>query len=142
VGEDGAGGSASVPCFMIKGRECGAFSTLHIDPLPSRLEITYVIWKHPGHLTSMKKELGSGTTFLSLWVRASTSAGRLRRSTARAWELVRVLLVLEHLARHGRWMGRWLGVSRVDANRGVQLSPRYRRGPMCRGAEEYSRPSD
>jgi hypothetical protein len=46
---------------------------------------TYVIWKHPGHLTSMKKELGSGTTFLSLWVRASTSAGRLSRSTARTW---------------------------------------------------------
>ena len=33
----------------------------------------------------MKKELGSGTTFLSLWVRASTSAGRFRRSTARTW---------------------------------------------------------
>jgi hypothetical protein len=44
-----------------------------------------VIWKHPGHLTSMKNELGSGTIFLSLWVRAWTSAGGLRRSTARAW---------------------------------------------------------
>lgn len=29
-------------------------------------EKTVVIWKHPGHLTSMKNELGLGTIFLSL----------------------------------------------------------------------------
>lgn len=31
---------------------------------------THVIWKHPGHLTSMKNEFGSGTIFFSLWVLA------------------------------------------------------------------------
>ena len=38
-------------------------------------EKTVVIWKQPGHLTSMKKELGDWTRRLSLCWRASYSAG-------------------------------------------------------------------
>jgi hypothetical protein len=56
----------------------------HQPKISKKRAATYVIWKHPGHLTSMKNEFGSGTIFLSLWVRAWTSAGRLRRSTAKA----------------------------------------------------------
>ena len=47
-------------------------------------DATYVIWKQPGHLTSMKNERGSGTICLSLWVRSRFSAEGLRRSIARA----------------------------------------------------------
>jgi hypothetical protein len=66
-------------------------------------EKTVVMLKHPGHLTSMKKERGAGTSVLSLCLRASLrlcqsgvvtkesgvcayAAGEgLRRSTARTW---------------------------------------------------------
>jgi len=44
---------------------------------------TVVIVKQPGHLTSMKKERGPGTSVLSLCLRASAAADGLRRSTAR-----------------------------------------------------------
>lgn len=72
VGEDGAASQ----CCSAEGDVlfsiiplCPADAT---PPLPDDLDLsnTHVIWKHPGHLTSMKNELGSGTTFLSLWVRA------------------------------------------------------------------------
>lgn len=51
------------------------------------LEKTVLMREHRGHLTSMKKELGSGTTFLSLRVRAWASADGWRRSTARVWDV-------------------------------------------------------
>ena len=37
--------------------------------------------KHPGHLTSMKKEFGLWTSLFSLWVLASIAADGWRRST-------------------------------------------------------------
>jgi len=46
-------------------------------------EKTVVMAKQPGHLTSMKYELGDCTRRLSLWERFSVSAVGLRRSTAR-----------------------------------------------------------
>jgi len=46
-------------------------------------EKTVVMVKQPGHLTSMKKERGAGTRFLSLCLRASAAGVGLRRSTAR-----------------------------------------------------------
>jgi len=46
-------------------------------------EKTVVMVKQPGHLTSMKKDLGAGTRFLSLCLRASAAGVGLRRSTAR-----------------------------------------------------------
>lgn len=46
-------------------------------------ENTVVMAKHPGHLTSMKNELGFWTNLLSLWERCCCSALGLRRSTAR-----------------------------------------------------------
>lgn len=48
-------------------------------------EKTVVMAKQPGHLTSMKNELGLGTSRLSLWQRACCSAEGLRRSTARVY---------------------------------------------------------
>jgi len=42
-----------------------------------------VMVKQPGHLTSMKKDLGAGTRFLSLCLRASAAGDGFRRSTAR-----------------------------------------------------------
>ena len=75
-------------CVFSAGSKDDAIAT---GATPPRTSDTHVIWKHPGHLTSMKNEFGSGTTFLSLWVRAWTSAGRLRRSIARACRLAAVL---------------------------------------------------
>lgn len=46
-------------------------------------EKTVVMVKQPGHLTSMKKDLGAGTRVLSLCLRASAAGVGLRRSTAR-----------------------------------------------------------
>lgn len=46
-------------------------------------EKTVVMAKQPGHLTSMKNELGFCTSRLSLWQRACCSVEGLRRSTAR-----------------------------------------------------------
>jgi len=46
-------------------------------------EKTVVIVKQPGHLTSMKKDRGSGTKFFSLCFLASAAGAGLRRSTAR-----------------------------------------------------------
>ncbi len=46
---------------------------------------THVIWKQPGHLTSMKNDLGCWTSVLSLCLRSSDSIEGLRRSTARTW---------------------------------------------------------
>lgn len=41
---------------------------------------TVVIWKHPGHLISMKKELGLCTSLFSLCVLASTSGDGCNKS--------------------------------------------------------------
>lgn len=46
-------------------------------------ENTVVMVKQPGHLTSMKKERGPGTSCLSLCFLASAAGEGLRRSTAR-----------------------------------------------------------
>lgn len=62
-------------------------SVSKITGINTQSVVAYVIWKHPGHFTSMKNEFGSGTTFFNLCVRALTSAGRLRRSIARACEV-------------------------------------------------------
>ena len=45
-------------------------------------EKTVVMLKQPGHLTSMKKELGDWTSRLSLWRRCSSSLGGCSRSTS------------------------------------------------------------
>ena len=42
---------------------------------------TVVIWKHPGHLISIKNEFGDCTSLFSLWVRFSDSADGFSRST-------------------------------------------------------------
>jgi len=42
---------------------------------------TVVIWKHPGHLISIKKEFGDCTSLLSLWVCNSCSGEGFNRST-------------------------------------------------------------
>jgi len=52
-------------------------------------EKTVVIVKQPGHLTSIKKDRGAGTRFLSLCLRASAAGVGLRRSTARTILTVR-----------------------------------------------------
>jgi hypothetical protein len=83
VGEDGAAeGQRARGEDGDDGDECSSRRE-HVEAGDS---CTHVIWKQPGHLTSMKNELGSGTIFLSLWVRAWASAGGLRMSTARAWD--------------------------------------------------------
>ena len=46
-------------------------------------EKTVVIVKQPGHFTSIKKDRGAGTKFLSLCFRASAAGVGFRRSTAR-----------------------------------------------------------
>jgi len=43
---------------------------------------TVVIWKHPGHLMSMKKLLGDCTRRFNLWVEASWAGVGFNRSTA------------------------------------------------------------
>jgi len=54
-------------------------------------EKTVVMVKQPGHLTSMKKERGAGTKFLSLCLRASAAGVGFKRSTARTMIAVYVI---------------------------------------------------
>jgi len=46
-------------------------------------EKTVVMAKHPGHLTSMKKERGAGTRFFNLCFLSSAAGEGFKRSSAR-----------------------------------------------------------
>lgn len=71
---------------------------------------TVVIWKHPGHLMSMKNEFGDCTSRLSLWVLISDSGVGLRRSTG-------ILAELKETARAKKSRIMWEAYSTKTFNR-------------------------
>jgi hypothetical protein len=63
-------------------------------------EKTVVIWKHPGHLISMKKLLGLCTRRLSLWVLASCSGVGCNRSTGIVYNYEKPITTVMKKVRH------------------------------------------